>query len=83
MKSKKQTYVSNNWKIGAAMVANDSTFTIGVFVIFMLFIGLSHTEVSIVISSYLILSSIGQVPSGIFADRYGYKPVSSLAAYFS
>lgn len=82
MKNKKQTYSSNNWKIGAAMVANDSTFTIGVFVIFMLFIGLSLTEVSIVISSYLILSSIGQVPSGIFADRYGYKTSLVIGSLF-
>lgn len=82
MKSEKQTYSSNTWKIGAAMVANDSTFTIGVFVVFMLSIGLSLAEVSIVISSYLILSSIGQVPSGIFADRYGYKTSLIIGSLF-
>ena len=64
------------------MVTNDSTFTIGVFVIFMLFIGLSLTEVSIVISSYLIFSSIGQIPSGIFADRYGYKTSLVIGSLF-
>ncbi len=55
------------------MVNNGSTFGIGVFVIFMLFVGLSLSEVSIVISSYLIVSAIGQIPAGIFADRHGYK----------
>ncbi len=73
MKNKTQTYSSNSWKIASAMVTNDSTFTIGVFVVFMLFVGLSLAEVSVVISAYLISSSIGQIPSGIFADRYGYK----------
>lgn len=55
------------------MIASGATFTIGVFVIFMIFVGLSLTEVSIVISAYLIVSAVGQIPSGIFADRHGYK----------
>ncbi len=45
----------------------------GVSVIYMLFLGLSIAQVSIVISFWLIISSIGQIPAGIFADRYGYK----------
>lgn len=82
MASKKQTYQPNTWKIGASMIANDTTFTIGVFVIFMIFIGLSISEVSLVISSYLIFSSIGQIPSGIFADRYGYKKALIIGSLF-
>jgi len=82
MKRKKIRYSSNNWKIAASMVANDTTFTIGVFVIFMIFIGLSLTEVSIVISAYLVFSSIGQIPSGIFADRHGYKTSLIIGSLF-
>lgn len=55
------------------MITSDSSFIIGIFVVYMLLIGLSLAEVSIVISGYLIFSSIGQIPSGIFADRHGYK----------
>ncbi|MFC1616234.1 MFS transporter [Patescibacteria group bacterium] len=73
MQKERSKYSSNNWKIGVSMVVNDTAFAVGVYVIFMLFIKLSLSEVSIVISMWLILSSIGQIPSGIFADRYGYK----------
>ncbi len=55
------------------MTTSQDYLTFGVYVIYMLFIGLSIANVSIVISFWLILSSIGQIPSGIFADRYGYK----------
>ena len=75
MKNKTQTYSSNSWKIASAMVTNDSTFTIGVFVVFMLFVGLSLAEVSVVISAYLISSSIGQIPSGILLIDMGTRPV--------
>lgn len=73
MRSKKINYLSNKWKIGVAMAVNDTAFTIGVYIIFMLFLQLSLSEVSIIISVWLISSSIGQIPSGIFADRHGYK----------
>jgi MFS family permease len=78
----KQNYKSNTWKIAASMIATDSTFSIGVFAIFMIFIGLSLSEISIIISAYLIFSSIGQIPSGIFADRYGYKTSLVIGSIF-
>lgn len=49
----KQVYLSNNWKIASSMFTNGETFTLGVFVIFMLHIGLSLSEVSTIIASYL------------------------------
>lgn len=82
MKNKKQTYSSNIKKIGVSMTINDTTFTIGVYVIFMLFMELSLSEVSIVISVWLLFSSIGQIPSGIFADRHGYKKSLIIGSLF-
>lgn len=66
-------HTNNVWKTGIVMATTQNYLLFGVYVIYMLFIGLSITEVSIVISFWLILSSIGQIPAGIFADRYGYK----------
>lgn len=82
MKSKKQTYSSNIRKIGVSMAINDTAFTLGVYVIFMLFFKLSLSEVSIVISVWLLFSSIGQIPSGIFADRHGYKITLIIGSLF-
>jgi len=69
----KNTYKGNIGKLGIAMLTNDASFGLGVYVIFMLWIGLSLAETSIVLSAWLLFSSIGQIPSGIFADRYGYR----------
>jgi len=55
------------------MISTDSTFTIGVFILLMLALWLSLSQVAIVVSGYLIASSIGQIPAGIFADKYWYK----------
>jgi MFS family permease len=55
------------------MLTNDSSFGLGVYVVYMLWIGLNLAQVSIIISAWLLFSSLGQIPSGIFADRYGYK----------
>lgn len=81
MKTKTPNYFSNIWKIGTSMVSVDFTFALGVFVVFMLLIGLSLGEVSIVIAAYLLFYSIGQIPSGIFADRYGYKTSMIIGAF--
>jgi len=48
----------------------DSSFSIGVFVVFMILMGLSLAEVSIVVAGFLLCSSLFQIPAGIFADRY-------------
>lgn len=45
--------------------------------------GLSITEVSLVISIYLIFSSVSQMPSGLFADRYGYKKALIIGSILS
>ena len=55
------------------MLSNDSNFGLGVWIIYMLWIGASLAQTSLIISLWLIFSSLGQTPSGIFADRYGYK----------
>jgi len=64
------------------MAINDTAFTVGVYVIFMLFLQLSLHKVSIVISVWLLFSSIGQIPSGIFADRHGYKSSLIIGSLF-
>tara|TARA_Y100000310_G_scaffold345861_1_gene471665 strand:+ start:1414 stop:2592 length:1179 start_codon:yes stop_codon:yes gene_type:complete len=69
----KNQYKGNIGKLSIAMLTNDANFSLGVYVIFMLWIGLSLAEVSLALSAWLIFSSIGQIPSGIFADRYGYR----------
>ncbi|MFA4930909.1 MAG: MFS transporter [Patescibacteria group bacterium] len=66
-------YNSNIWKIGLSVITNDSMFDIGVGVLFMLSLGLDLSQVSLAISVYLIFSIIGQIPSGILADKFGYK----------
>lgn len=70
---KKENYSSNTWKVASSMFTNGGTFTLGVFVVFMLHIGLSLNEVSTIIACYLFFYTIGQIPSGIFADKFGYK----------
>ncbi len=61
------------WKLGLIMLTNDANFGLGVYVIYLVQLGLSLAQVSMVVSFWLLFSSIGQIPSGIFADKYGYK----------
>ncbi|HCI04016.1 TPA: hypothetical protein DE059_03750, partial [Candidatus Peribacteria bacterium] len=63
----------NTWKIGVSMLSNESNFGLGVWIIYMLWIGASLAQTSLIISIWLAFSSLGQTPAGIFADRYGYK----------
>ena len=67
------TYHTNKWKLFLSNLGNDSTFSLGVFVIFMLFAGLSLAQISLIISAQLIITSLGSLPGGLFADRYGHK----------
>lgn len=69
----KNMYRTNEWKLFLSNLGNDSTFSLGVFVIFMLFFGLSLAQISIIISAQLIFIALGSLPGGICADRYGYK----------
>ena len=41
--------------------------------VFMMFQGISIEQVSMIISCWLIVSSLGQIPAGVFADRFGFK----------
>lgn len=71
--NKNKSSNGNTWKLGLAMLTNDNSFGLGVYVIYMLWVGLSFAQMSMVVSTWLLFHSIGQIPSGIFADRYGYK----------
>lgn len=64
---------NNTWKIGLSVLASDATFTMGVFAIFMLYLGLSISEISLAFGIYLIFYSLFQIPSGFLTDSYGYK----------
>lgn len=66
-------YRHNIPKITLVMIASDTTFSFGIFAVFLLFTGLTLGQMATVISTFLIFSSIGQIPSGILADRVGYK----------
>lgn len=70
---KKTKSNGNIWKLGITMLTNDNSFGLGVYVIYMLWVGLSLAEMSFVITAWLLFHSLGQIPAGIFADRYGYK----------
>ena len=66
--------ISKNIKLLAlSMISMDSSFSIGVFVVFMILMGLSLAEVSMVVAGFLLCSSLFQIPAGIFADRFGNK----------
>ncbi|HYK08810.1 MAG TPA: MFS transporter [Candidatus Eisenbacteria bacterium] len=54
-------------------LANDSTFSLGIFLIYMLSLGYTIFQASFGIAAWLIAQSIGGIITGIFADRYGYK----------
>ena len=55
------------------MLAEDASFSIGVFVLLMLSVGLSLAQIATVVAGFLICSAVFQIPAGIFADRYGNK----------
>ena len=55
------------------MLSSDASFSIGVFVVFMLALGLSLAQVSVVVAAYLISSALFEIPAGVFADRFGNK----------
>ena len=71
--NKGNTYRGNIAKLNLAMLTNDANFGLGVYVIYLVQLGLSLAQVSMIVSAWLIFSSIGQIPSGIFADRFGYR----------
>lgn len=54
-------------------LANDSTFSLGIFLVYMLALGLNLSQASLGISSWLLAQSAGGILTGIFADRYGHK----------
>ena len=66
--------LSKNQKLLAfSMLSSDASFSIGVFVVFMLALGLSLAQVSVVVAAYLISSALFEIPAGVFADRFGNK----------
>lgn len=54
-------------------LANDSTFSLGIFLIYMLTLGYSIGQASLGIAAWLVAQAVGGLLTGIFADRYGYK----------
>ncbi|MFZ5392444.1 MAG: MFS transporter [Patescibacteria group bacterium] len=68
-----QKYQGNIWKLTLAMMTNDVSFSIGVSVLYMLHLGLDLGQISLVVSAWLVFSTLGNIPAGIFADRYGNK----------
>jgi len=73
MKKSRSKYQANHWKIWLSIITSDTTFSTGVFIIFMLWAGLDLTQISVAIAAWTVASSLGQIPSGVFADRYGFK----------
>ena len=66
--------ISKNQKLLAfSVTSSDASFSIGVFVVFMLALGLSLAQVSVVVAAYLISSALFEIPAGVFADRFGNK----------
>ena len=66
-------YSKNIKLLALSMISMDSSFSIGVFVVFMILMGLSLAEVSMVVAGFLLCSSLFQIPAGVFADRFGNK----------
>lgn len=64
---------NNIWKIWFSIITTDLTFAGAIFVIFMQWVGADLAQVSIIIAGFTILSTLGQIPAGIFADRFGLK----------
>ncbi|HYK08655.1 MAG TPA: MFS transporter [Candidatus Eisenbacteria bacterium] len=73
-------FYSNRWKLFASQIANDSTFTLGVFFIFMLFLGLRVDQISFIISIQIAIFSLFSLLGGILADKYGQKNLLLLGA---
>jgi len=70
---KKMEYKKEFWKLFLSRLSIDSTFTLGVFIIFMISQGLSLSQVSLAMFVYYLTIALGAIPAGIFADTYGYK----------
>lgn len=69
----KKSFKNNIWKTWFIIWTNQDHILFWVYVIYMLFMWLSITQVSMVLSSWLILSSIWQIPGWVFADKFWYK----------
>ena len=68
-----KTYNNNIWKTGFIMWTTQDYLIFWVYIIYMLYMWLSISEVSIVVSIRLIVSSVWQIPWWVFADKYWYK----------
>lgn len=75
-------YQGNIWKLTLSMMTNNESFSIGVSVLYMLYLGLDLGQVSLVVSAWLIFSTIGNIPAGILADRFGNKLALVLGGIF-
>jgi len=68
-----KSYKNNIWKTWIIMWVNQDYLLFWISVIYMIFMGLNLIEISTVISSWLIISSIWQIPWWVFADKFWYK----------
>src|SRR4026209_782439 len=73
-------YYNNRWKLFASLIANDSTFTLGIYFIFMLSLGLRVDQISFIISIQIAVFSLFSLLGGILADKYGQKNLLLLGA---
>ncbi len=78
-----KSFRPNIWKTGLVMSTSEDVLLFGVYVLFMLFKGLSIADVSFVISVWLIVSSLGQIPAGVFADRFGFKKSMVIGSFIN
>lgn len=69
----KKSYKNNIWKLWGIMWSNQDHILFWVYVIYMISSWLTLTDISIIISSWLVVSSIWQIPWWIFADKFWYK----------
>ena len=69
----KKSFNNNIWKTWIIMWVNQDYLLFWISVIYMIFMWLNLIEISTVISSWLIISSIWQIPWWVFADKFWYK----------
>ena len=69
----RKSYKNNIWKTGIIMWVNQDYLLFWISVIYMIFKWLNLIDISVVISSWLIISSLWQIPGWIFADKFWYK----------
>ncbi len=79
----KKSYKNNIWKTGMIMWVNQDYLLFWITVIYMIYMGLNLIEVSTVISSWLIVSSIWQIPWWVFADKFWYKTSIIIWLFFT